>query len=105
MWLQAVHLPICHRAIRLHWRTQGIRHGDCVIRQLLGCDCEKTCPNQIQVLEEGKGQEDWCVTNEIKQKCWEQMVKLFEFDLHPTDTEIVMKQALRYMRKMDVFQA
>ena len=27
------------------------------------------------------------------------MVKLFEFNLHHTDTEIVMKQALRYMGK------
>ena len=33
------------------------------------------------------------------------MVKLFEFNLHPTDTEIVMKQALRCMEKMEVFQA
>ena len=47
-----MHLLTCDQPLRLHWRTQGTRHGDGAIPQHLGCDCEKTCPNQIQVLEE-----------------------------------------------------
>ena len=64
-----------------------------------GAIVRKTCPTQIQVLEEEERSRGLCVTDEIKQKCWEQMVKLFEFNLHPTDIEIVKKQALHCMGK------
>ena len=56
-----------------------------------GALVRKLVPIKFRYWKKRKGQEDWCVTNEIKQKCCEQMVKLFEFGLHPTNTEIVMK--------------
>ena len=64
-----------------------------------GAIVRKHVPIKFRYWKKRKGQEDWCVTDKIKQKCWEQMVKLFEFDLYPIDTEIMMKQALRCMGK------
>jgi len=52
-----------------------------------------------------KGQEDWCVTDEIKKKCWDQMVKLFEFSLHRTDTKNCEETGIAlHGKKMEAFQ-
>ena len=69
-----------------------------------GAIVRKLIPIKFRYWKKGKGQEDWRVTNKIKKKCWDHMVNLFEFNLHPTDIEIVKKKALLFMGKMEVFQ-